>query len=102
MFEETKKQLSDESFINRIHKISAIEKYSKTEFLHSLIKYYSENKNLIANEYKISQEYRNMSKINLDLAENDFESLAMYENYIAKLDKTTAKTINDEYKNERS
>lgn len=102
MFEETKKQLTDESFINRIHKISAIEKYNKTEFLRSLIKYYSENKNLITSEYKISKEYRSMGRINLDLAENDFESLAMYENYIAKLDKNTAKAINDEYKNERS
>lgn len=102
MFENAKIQFDDETFIARIRRISAKEKYNKTEFLRSLINFYAENKELLETEYDLSIGYRKMGRLNLKLAENNFDCIEMYEDYIASLDEVTTKTINEEYKNERS
>lgn len=101
MFENAKLRY-DDNFIAKIHKISAKEKYNKTEFLRCLIDFYAENKNLLERDCDFSFGYRKMGKLNLKLAENNFDSLVMYEDYIASLDEITTKTINEEYNNERS
>lgn len=99
---ENAKLRYDDNFITKIHKISAKEKYNKTEFLRCLIAFYAENKNLLEHDYALSQGYRKMGRLNLKLAENNFDSLVLYEDYIASLDEITTKTINEEYNNERS
>lgn len=102
MLENVKPQSDNDNFIAKIRTISVKEKYSKTEFLRSLIDFYAENKNLMEPEYDLSLGYRKMGRLNLELAECDFDGLAIYEDYIASLDEITTKTINEEYKNERS
>lgn len=97
-----KQSLQSDNFITRVRLISAKEKYDKTEFLRSLIRFYSDNKALITSEYRLSDGYRKMGKLNLLLAACDLDGLVFYEDYIALLDEKTAKTINDDYKNERS
>ncbi len=87
------------SIQGRIKMISAREKYDKIGFIRMLAELYSENKCL---RYDIAKGYEAMAHINLQCAADGGDVTDEYEKYIVNLNEETAKTINEEYKRERS
>ncbi len=100
MLENAEKCIETENYITRIRRISAREKYCKTEFLRLLISFYSENKSLLIPENTAMS--GNTKQMHACTAEKDIDCIAMYEEYIALMDDDTASMICDEYKNGRS